>query len=96
MTEHIKWSPWEDSIKTAIRAYSISRAKELIEGRTLPLPRNDEELEQFLTEVLIDALQTFNADFNEAYNVHPRHVQQLLDDYAKAALPAPIVIQRNG
>ena len=84
----IQSSPWADHTRIAIRVWSLDRARKMAAmGYQASLQG---EMENFLAELLSDALQTFNDDYNDAYNQHVAQMERLLND-ALAVKPAPTI-----
>ena len=79
-------SPWSNHLKIAIRVWSRDRARQMAE-KALQVPTRNLDMEHFLTELLTDALLTFNEDYNKAYNEQVQRLQQLLEELQARTLP---------
>lgn len=88
--------PWDNHIQISIRAWSMSRAKELADKKSFSNPMDKTLFEEFLYGVLVDALTTFNDTYNRAYNEHVNSLLKMIDNYMdRIASPSPPVIIRQ-
>ena len=90
----IQSSPWTDDMRIAIRAWSRVRARQMApKAAKVMCHVCITEMEDFLDNLLTDALQTFNDDYNAAYNQHVAQLERLLNDALGIKLAQPIVMR---
>jgi hypothetical protein len=83
-------SPWSDHLKIAIRTWSLNRARQMSAKAAQEVLNGN--VEDFLVELLMDALLTFNEDYNRCYNEQIVRMEGLVRDAQMTKLPEPFVI----
>ena len=81
-------SPWDNYLRIAIECWSRQRARDMA-GQALCVV-SIEDMETFLTRLLIHALVTFDETYNKGYNEHIEQMWRLLQE--KQALTPPTII----
>ena len=88
-------SPWSDHLKITIQCWSRERARQLSDKALKVSIRDHRDIEHFLTEVLTDALLTFNETYNKASEEYVNGIERLLADF-RATLPSnPVILGRD-
>jgi hypothetical protein len=85
-------SPWSSHLKIAIKVWARERARQLSE-RALKVPARNQDMEYFLTELLTDALLTFNETYNAASDEQINRLERMLEEKQNFALPQPILMR---
>jgi hypothetical protein len=83
-------SHFENTLRIAIKSWARTRAREMSD-KALKVP----DMEQFLAELLEDALLTFKDTYTKAYNEYLGHLEALLDDAVKLKPAAPFLAERK-
>jgi hypothetical protein len=76
-------------MQIAIRCWSRDRARQMTD-KALKVP--PDEMERFLTELLTDALLTYNESFNRCYSEHVEQLWRLLNEKQAMTSPPPLII----
>ena len=79
---------WSDHVQIAIKTWSRTKARDLAD-KALKVP--PQEMEQFLAEVLVDALLTYNDTYLVAYNQHVHQMERMMEAYVGTALPPSVI-----
>lgn len=72
-------SPWSNHLKIAIRCWSLERARQMAEN-AIRVPPELSSMEQFLAELLTNALLEFNETYNKASNEQIESLMRMTED----------------
>jgi hypothetical protein len=93
MSEQMRMeSPWTSHLRIAIKVWARERARQLSE-KALKVPARNQDMEYFLTELLTDALLTFNETYNAAYDEQIHRLERMLEEKQNFSLPQPILMR---
>lgn len=80
-------SPWSNHIRIAIRCWARDWAR-FVRDKVLKIPPT--EMEDFIAELLTDALTTFDGEYNSACNEYICQLERFVEDVRIGSVPAPL------